>query len=225
MPATPQPVPGRRFACSWSGGKDGALALHRFRTAGGRPARLLTMMTESGDRSRSHGLTRQVLEAQAACLGLELRTAAAAWADYETAMTGLLAECAAEGIPDAVFGDIDVESHRAWEERVCAAAGMTAHLPLWQADRHAVLEEGWAAGFETMIIVVRDGVVGREFLGRYLDPEVARALTRLGVDPCGENGEFHTIVTGGPIFEHPLEIALGEQVLRADCWVQDLGVS
>ena len=158
-------------------------------------------------------------------MGLELRTAASSWSDYERELTALLRSCAADGIHDAVFGDIDGEGHRAFEERVCAVSGLTAHLPLWQLDRQAVLEEGWEAGFTSIIIVVRDGVLGRDFLGRTLDRTTARELARLGVDPCGENGEFHTVVTDGPIFDRPLSLELREQVQRADCWVQDLAAA
>lgn len=212
------------LCCSWSGGKDSCLALHRASQAGGRLDCLVTMFTEGGERSRSHGLSRAVLEAQAAALGVPLLTAAATWADYEVGMVDLLKRAAGRGVTSAVFGDIDIERHRAWEEDVCRQAGLTAQLPLWQTGRMALLEEWWTAGFEATIVVARDGVVDRKYLGRVLDRRVAEELTAVGVDACGENGEFHTVVTGGPIFRRPFRIEFGEQVLLSGCWFQDLSL-
>lgn len=212
------------FCCSWSGGKDSCLALYRALQSGGRLACLVTMLTEGGERSRSHGLSLEVLEAQAAALGVPLLTAATSWNDYETAMIGLLKRAAARGVTQAVFGDIDIDRHREWEENVCRQAGLEAQLPLWQTDRMALLEEWWSLGFEATVVVARDGVVDRRYLGRVLDREVAAELMALGVDACGENGEFHTVVTGGPIFRQPLVLELGEQSLRSGCWFQDLAV-
>jgi uncharacterized protein (TIGR00290 family) len=124
-----------------------------------------------------------------------------------------------------VFGDIDIPRHRQWEEDVCELAGLTAELPLWQHDRMALLEEWWAAGFEARIIVAREGLVDRRYLGRVLDRTVAEELAAVGVDACGENGEFHTVVTAGPLLREPLKLKLGEQVLRSGCWFQDMAVN
>src|SRR4051794_29258450 len=132
------------LCCSWSGGKDSCLALYESLDAGGRLACLVTMFTEDGHRSRSHGLAREVLEAQAAALGLPLLAAAATWDDYETAFVGLLRQAANRGATTAVFGDIDIPRHREWEESVCRQAGMNAVLPLWQRDRMTLLEQWWA---------------------------------------------------------------------------------
>jgi diphthine-ammonia ligase len=212
------------LCCSWSGGKDSCLALHRALNGGGKLACLVTMFTEGGQRSRSHGLAREVLEAQAAAVGAPLVSAAAAWDEYETAFVGLLRSAKARGADTAVFGDIDIPRHRQWEESVCRQAGLTASLPLWQNERMALLDEWWAAGFEARIVVAREGLVDRRYLGRVLDRQTTEELAATGVDPCGENGEFHTVVTGGPLFRNPIELRPGEQVLRSDCWFQDLAL-
>ena len=210
--------------CSWSGGKDSCLALDRAVRAGARPVCLLTMFTEDGERSRSHGLSRQVLEAQAAAVGLPLLSRSATWDDYEAAMIDLLSEARSLGATAAVFGDIDIPRHRYWEEMVCERAGLAAQLPLWQEDRLALLGEWWRREFRARIAVVRDGVVDRAFLGCELDAEAAGRLASTGVDACGENGEFHTLVTAGPLFRRPIPLHLGEQVLRSGCWFQDVSV-
>lgn len=216
---------GLSVACSWSGGKDSCLALDRMVRGGAQPVCLLTMFTEDGNRSRSHGLSRAVLEAQAAAIGLPLLSRSATWDEYEAAMVDLLAEAKSLGVEAAVFGDIDIPRHRAWEEQVCQRAGIKAILPLWQEDRLTILREWWDRGFEARIVVARAGLVDRSYLGRVLDQQVADELTAAGVDACGENGEFHTLVTAGPLFRQPLEIELGEQVLRSGCWFQDVEIS
>lgn len=213
---------GPLIACSWSGGKDSCLALWRTLRAGARLDCLLTMFTEDGERSRSHGLARSVLEAQSAAVGVPLLSHSATWDDYEAAMVDLLREAAARGVTAVVFGDIDIPRHRAWEESVCQQAGLTALLPLWQHGRLAILDEWWAAGFEARVVVVREQFVDRRYLGRVLNRDTAAELAATGVDACGENGEFHTVVTAGPLFQRRLEFACGEQILRSGCWFQDI---
>jgi len=165
-----------------------------------------------------------VIEAQADAIGVPLLTASASWDDYEAAFVGLLRKAKDRGACTAVFGDIDIPRHRQWEENVCRQAGLNASLPLWQHDRMILLDECWAAGFEARIVVARERLVDRAYLGRVLDRQVGSELAATGVDACGENGEFHTLVTGGPLFRQPIEVELHDQVLKSDCWFQDLSV-
>jgi uncharacterized protein (TIGR00290 family) len=124
-----------------------------------------------------------------------------------------------------VFGDIDIEAHRDWELAVARDAGLSGVLPLWGAERREVLEEWWNLGFEARIVVVRESVMSRDYLGRTLDAELASELKAQGIDACGENGEFHTLATVGPLFRSALKVQAGELVKRADCWVEDLRVT
>jgi uncharacterized protein (TIGR00290 family) len=205
------------------------LALHRalISEQGGqcqtdRLACLVTMFTEGGQRSRSHGLAREVLAAQAAAIGVPLLTASATWDEYEAAFIDLLKQARDLGAATAVFGDIDIPPHRAWEEKVCELAGLAACLPLWQEDRHAILQQWWQIGGECRLVVARENLVDRRHLGRVLDRALAAELAATGIDPCGENGEFHTCVTACPLFRQPLKVALGDQLQFTDCWFQDL---
>lgn len=213
---------GTNICCSWSGGKDSCLALWRAVQRGARLASLVTMLTEDGQRSRSHGLPLVVLQAHADAIGVPLLSRAASWDNYESAFVDLLREAKGLGAAAAVFGDIDIPRHRQWEEDVCAQATLRAELPLWQEDRLSLLAEFWAAGFQCRIVVAREGVVDHPYLGRMLDAPTAAELAGAGIDACGENGEFHTLVTGGPLFRGPLDFALGQQVLRSGCWFQDV---
>lgn len=122
------------------------------------------------------------------------------------------------GIKAGVFGDIDLEEHRQWEEKVCAAAGITAHLPLWQTPRKALLDEFLALGFRAMVIATKDDPLGRRYLGRTLDAGLIREFERVGIDLCGEAGEYHTVVTAGPIFAHPLALRAGQGTLHSGYW-------
>ncbi|MEZ5101330.1 MAG: adenosine nucleotide hydrolase [Thermoleophilia bacterium] len=212
----------RPVVVSWSGGKDATLALHRATRAGAVPRALVTMLVEGGERSRSHGLRRAVLEAQAAALDLPLVARATSWGGYEAAFVDALGECASLGIADAVYGDLDVDEHRAWVERVSARAGLRAHLPLWRADRAAVVAEVERVGIDARVVAVRDGVLPRDLLGRRVDAALAAEVVALGADACGEAGEYHTVVADAPGFARPVPLVPGEAVLRDGVWFLDV---
>ncbi len=195
---------------SWSGGKDSCLALYRATRQGALPRFLFTMFAEDGTMSRSHGLPPSVIRAQAEALGLPLIAGKASWNDYEKVFLTHLADLKKRGIMDGVFGDIDLEPHRQWVKRVCAEHGIRPHLPLWQEARRTLLAAFLDAGFEAVIVVVKDERLDRSFLGRRLDPQTISDLEKAGVDACGEEGEFHTVVTNGPLFSIPLDLQYGE---------------
>ena len=209
--------------CSWSGGKDSALALHEAARAGAEPRLLVSMMVEGGERSRSHGLSRQVLAAQAAAVGLPIEFGAASWSGYEAELIRVLETSLGNGGPRVgIFGDIDMQDHRDWVERVCGLVGAEARLPLWQWERRRVMDELLAAGFKAVIVAVRDGVLPAELLGRTIDAGVVAAIEAAGADAAGENGEYHSLVVDGPPFERPLAVQAGERSLRDGVWFTDM---
>ena len=209
--------------CSWSGGKDSALALHEAARAGAEPRLLVSMMVEGGERSRSHGLSREVLAAQAEAVGLPIEFGAASWSGYEAELIRVLeASIAAGGPIVGVFGDIDMQDHRDWVERVCGLVGAEARLPIWQRDRRAVMDELLDTGFRAVIVAVRDGVLPKELLGVMIDAEVVAAIEAAGADAAGENGEYHSLVVDGPLFERPLAVEAGERSLRDGVWFTDV---
>lgn len=207
-----------RFLTSWSGGKDSCLAFLEACTGGGAPAALLTMLNETGARSRSHGIPPAILAAQAERLGLPVITGDASWGNYEEIFVKKLIEIKCIRKADTVvFGDIDLAAHREWEEKVCAAAGLNAVLPLWGRDRRHVVRDILAAGIRAMIISC-NARLGENFLGRILNEETVRDLDAAGVDVCGENGEYHTLVLDCPRFSRPLEITAGKKERAGDYW-------
>ena len=218
-------IEGHAFFTSWSGGKDSCLAFHRAVMAGGKPSCLFSMLTEGGERSRSHGLAREVLLAQTSAIGTNIVFRAASWRAYETAFLDGLMEMKDTGASFGVFGDIDGERNLEWVRNVCRTAGIIPHEPLWKAARRDILAEFISAGFKAAIVSVKGELLGPDFLGRFLDMELVRELESLGVDASGENGEYHTVVTDGPVFSVPLALEWKERVFRDGYWFLDAAVS
>ncbi len=188
---------------SWSGGKDSMLALHRALDQGYEVCALLTLFDESGERSRSHGLSPALLQAQAQALGIPLVTARTTSQSYEAVMQEQLRRFKAQGIDYGLFGDIDLQAHRDWEEKVCAQAGLEARLPLWGEDRLALVQEFLGLGYKAQVVCVNGQYLDASFCGRPFDQAFIDRLPA-GVDACGENGEFHTAVLNGPRFRRAL---------------------
>ena len=185
----------RQALCSWSGGKDSCLALHLAVEQGFTVTTLIAMFEEAADRSRSHALPESLVRAQAESLGVELLTPRADWPRYEAVFVETLVQAHGRGIEHAIFGDIDLIPHREWEEKVCARADMTAHLPLW--GRPGLVDAGYA------VLCVNTRWLPQSFCGRPYDRQFIADLPE-GVDACGENGEFHTFVTHAPRFRWPI---------------------
>ncbi|MDQ2746284.1 MAG: diphthine--ammonia ligase [Acidobacteriota bacterium] len=200
---------GKKSFCSWSGGKDSCLALNRALRNGYDVRFLLTMFDENADRSRSHAVPRKLIEAQAAALGIELVTAQASWQNYETVFTAQLREFQTQNITHGIFGDIDLQAHRDWEEKVCAAANIEAVLPLWNENRRAMVDEFLAENFKAVVVCVNENYLDTSFCGRIFDENFVSDLPET-VDVCGENGEFHTFVFDGELFRNPIKYEIAE---------------
>lgn len=204
------------FLCSWSGGKDSCYALLKAAQVGYKPIVLLNVMNEYGDRSRSHGIPKEVLQAQAKVLNLPIHFFDSTWADYEANYIKNLKQLTKDYlISHAVFGDIDIESHRAWEEKVSNAANLEALLPLWQGNRKQLVLDMIDAGLEAMIVSCNTQL-GPDFLGRIIDKKIISEFEDIGVDVCGENGEFHTLVVNAPFFENRIDVKIKEKVMSSN---------
>jgi len=206
-----------RVFASWSGGKDSCLALHRALRAGSDVVCLLTILDEGGLRSRGHGLGREVLDAQAQALGLPIVYGRASWSSYEAEFKRALKQLKTRGVEGGVFGDINLQGHRDWVEKVCAEVGLRAFEPLWGESYRPLLNEFMGSGFEAMIVSVKTDLVGEGWVGRRLDWKFIDHLGSRGLDLCGENGEYHTLVTYGPPFKQRIEILEGRKSVR-DGW-------
>ena len=180
------------------------------------------MLVNDGVRSRSHGLSVDLLKKQAESLNIEMTTANTTWDNYENNFISLLKNLKKEGIDYGVFGDIDLQEHRNWVEKVCHKVNMEARLPLWKMDRREVLNIFIDLGFKAEIIVVREEMLDKNYLGRELSFELLEELEEEGVDVCGENGEYHTVVLDGPIFSKKIEIERKEVIKTKGCYFQNI---
>jgi uncharacterized protein (TIGR00290 family) len=203
------------FFCSWSGGNDSCYAFFKAMESG-KPTVLLNVMNEFGDRSRSHGIPKEVLQAQADALNLPIHFFSSSWTDYEKKYIENLKQIVKEyPISHAVFGDIDIESHRVWEEKVSRAANLKAILPLWQGNRKQLVLDMIDAGIEAMIVSCNQDL-GPDFLGRTIDRAIISEFEAAGIDACGENGEFHTLVVNAPFFKQPISVVIEDNAVSSN---------
>ena len=210
-----------RAAISWSGGKDCCLAF--MRAAGTYDVRaMLTMFGEDGTRSRSHGLTPEVIRAQAARLRLPVYIGQCSWQTYTDRYVSLLANLRQHDITHVIFGDIMGDSHREWNERVCAHHGFTAVMPLWGEPTLALAQDFIERGGDARFVTVRPPMLDETWLGGKLDAHALVRLQAAGADPCGEFGEYHTVVANCPAFSAPLALVEGTRVMSNGCWALDL---
>ena len=210
----------------WSGGKDSCVALNELQRSGDyEVAGLMTTVTRDYDRISMHGVRRTLLARQAQSLGLPLHEvfipAGATNADYEAAMAEALVEMRAQGVETMAFGDLYLADIRAYRDRMMAENGMDAVYPVWGRDTRAFVRDFIEAGFKAVIVCVDTAQLDAAFAGRIIDPDLVADLPP-GIDPCGENGEFHTFVYDGPNFARPIDIVIGERVTREGFCFRDL---
>lgn len=211
---------------SWSGGKDSALALWAMREELGiEPAALLTTFTEDHDRVSMHAVRRELLEAQAAAVGVPLVEvgipAVCSNQVYEERMAAALGTPPLAEVGEFAFADLFLADIRAYREERLAAIGRRATFPIWGRETGALARRFVDAGFAATLVCVDPRQLDPSFAGRAFDAALLRDLPA-AVDPCGENGEFHTFVTAGPIFSTPIPVAHGETVERDGFVFHDL---
>lgn len=210
-----------KAAVSWSGGKDSYLALHRAAVSFDVQA-LLTMFTEDGTRSRSHGLRPEVLARQASLLNFPLISGRGSWKTYEEQFKRVLRELAGEGFSHVIFGDIFLDEHKMWVERVCNECGLEAVEPLWGEQTSALLREFLATGAQAQIVATKAVLLNDEWLGTKLCEDMLSTLESLGVDACGERGEYHTLVFASPRMTSALELREAGRLMHDGYWMLDL---
>lgn len=215
----------RKSLCSWSGGKDSCFALMKAIESGYVPKVLLNVLNEEGKISRSHGIPASILQQQAKQANFPVHLISSSWQEYEQHFTNALTSLKQQyDLTHAVFGDIDLQPHRDWEEKVCTDAGLTAVLPLWQQDRKQLVMQMLETGIETIIISCNE-VMGERFIGKQISSALVEELEALDVDACGENGEYHTLVTNCPLFANKLEVQLINKVKHEKYWFGQLAMN
>ena len=203
---------------NWSTGKDAALALwYLMQDTNYEVAHLLTSLNTHHNRVSMHGLRRELLQQQAAAVGLPYSTVELPEQPdmnvYETALNDQILPLKAAGFTHAAFGDIFLQDLRTYREQQLHPLGITAHFPLWKKDTTFLLKQLIELGFKAIIICINAALLPPAFCGRIIDENFLHDLPA-GIDPCGENGEFHTFCYDGPVFEKPVPFTVGEKVYR-----------
>ncbi|MGY4025415.1 Dph6-related ATP pyrophosphatase [Aeromonas rivuli] len=210
--------PPTQVLLSWSSGKDSAWALHRLRQDPDfEVVGLFCTLNQAFERVAMHGVRRELLQRQAQCVGLPLTEIMLPWPcsneEYARIMGEFVAGVRARGITHMAFGDLFLEDVRAYREQQLASTGITALFPLWGSDTRLLAREMMAAGLRAHISTLDPGKLPASLGGHGFDEALLAALPA-DVDPCGERGEFHTLAVDGPMFLRPLEILVGETVIR-----------
>jgi uncharacterized protein (TIGR00290 family) len=211
---------------SWSGGKDSCLALHQLqRKPDVSVAALLTTITRDFDRISMHGVRRVLLEQQADSLDIPLHpifiSKGASDNEYETTMADAFSVYRDRGIDTVVFGDLFLEDIRAYRDGFLAKQSMIGAYPVWGKDTSALVRKFIGCGFKAAVVCVDPAQLDHSFVGRVIDEEFLSELPP-DVDPCGENGEFHTFVFDGPNFRFPVQFSFGAISKRDSFWFCDL---
>jgi diphthine-ammonia ligase len=209
---------------SWSGGKDCCQAAYKAMHQGLRVMYLLNMVTLDRQRSCSHGLAACWIRLQSDALGIPILQYPTSGDNYEAVFVESLQRFKQEGVDTGIFGDIDFQPHREWINNICSQAGVSAILPLWGGDQKKISQDFINSGFESIVIATRADLLGKEWLGRKFDWDFRREIAagNSGITPCGEAGEFHTLVIDGPMFRKRMEIREAEAVRRGANWYWDI---
>lgn len=207
-----------KVCVGWSGGKDSILALYETLKMGKHEVvELLTTMTKDYDRISMHGVRRELLEQQARSLGFSLEkmfiSKNASNNEYENALLKILIGLQTEQVSSMVFGDIFLEDVRSYREQVLSKVRMNCIFPLWNRDTREVAHTFISNGFKAMITCIDSNLLGKEFAGRIFDEQFLSDISST-IDPCGENGEFHSFVFDGPIFREKIPFTKGKIELR-----------
>lgn len=193
------------FVLAFSGGKDSHLALYHLVQAGYEPVALLTMFREEMGRSWIHGLDKPLLRAISQALNIPLLICHAGGKSYAGDMERCLVQAKNLGAKACAFGDIDIQEHRLWNEARCQKAGLEALLPLWGRNREENTKEALRLGYRCLIKCLAHDLP-EAFLGQPLSWGLLEEMQKLGIDICGENGEYHTLVVDGPLFRHEVKV-------------------
>ncbi|MEO9510905.1 MAG: ATP-binding protein [Flavobacteriaceae bacterium] len=204
---------------NWSSGKDSALALHYMLEQNDFSIdMLLTTVNAHYNRVSMHGLPREVLEAQVKAVGIPLEIIevpeSPSMEEYNALMTAKIEQLKSEGYTHAAFGDIFLEDLKVYREEMLASVNIQTIFPIWKRDTTELLEEFFRLGFRAVIVCINNSKLDAKFLGAELSPQLIEQFPK-DVDPCGENGEFHTFCFDGPIFKAPITFEIGEKVFKS----------
>ena len=205
---------------SWSGGKDCMLALYRIlQNKRHDVTHLLTMCDIVDEHSHSHGIKKSLIEQQAQSLGIEIMQPKSDFRSYETNFKTAIYLLKKKGITGGIFGDIYLQPHRDWIERVCFEMDIVPLFPLWKNNTTEIIHEVIGSGFKTIVVSVNAQCLPESWLGRDIDNQFVADIIKLkAIDPCAENGEYHSFVYDGPLFSKPIAFSGGQEYFKDNHW-------
>ncbi len=210
------------YLASWSGGKDSCFACYEAIHQGYKVSHLVNFIAQESQRVRFHGTAAKLIQLQSQALGIPLLQKETTWGGYEREFKEAVRSLVPNGIKGMVFGDIFLQEHRDWVERVCGEIGIEAVEPLWGRDTKEIVSAFIDAGFEAVIVSAKSELIDKKWIGHRVDKDFISYLSNSGIDPCGENGEYHTVVVNGPTFKSRIEITQGRTYQRNKHWLLDI---
>jgi diphthine-ammonia ligase len=209
------------YISSWSGGKDSCLAAYLALGQGYEISHLVNFISQEFKRVSFHGTEARLIQLQSQAIGIPLLQKQTTWEEYEQEFKEAVRSLLPRGIEGMVFGDIYLDEHKEWVERVCGELGIKAIEPLWNKDTEEVFTDFVDAGFEAVIVSANDKLIDEGWVGQRLDRKFLSYLKARNVDLCGENGEYHTLVVNGPLFKKSIQIVESRTINRDNRWLLD----
>tara|TARA_Y100000031_G_C8202793_1_gene377091 strand:- start:759 stop:1439 length:681 start_codon:yes stop_codon:yes gene_type:complete len=208
---------------SWSGGKDSCLACYKAMLEGYNVCYLVNTISEEYKRVRFHGTESRIIQAQAKAIGIPVLQRETSGDNYERDFKeGVRNLISNKNVSAMVFGDIHLQSCLEWVEKICKELGIKAIEPLWQRPTKEILLDFIDNDFEAYVVSCQADLLDKKFIGQKLDRKFLEDISKLGIDVCGENGEYHTLVTDGPIFKQRIKLLESQKVLRDGYWFLDI---
>lgn len=213
-----------KAVCLWSAGKDSCFAYYKAKQQGHNIISLFNFTETNSANSLSHGLSAELIQRQIQATGISFLQKPLPQENYRNEFISLINRWKKEkGIEAIVFGDIYLEEHKNWIDKVCEESGITPIFPLWGKDTSILINEIIEAGFKAVVVSTLKDFLGDEWLGRKIDNDFVKEIKALGnIDLCGEKGEFHTFVYNGPIFKKQVEFSIGKKMSKDKHWLLEL---
>jgi uncharacterized protein (TIGR00290 family) len=213
-----------KVVVTWSGGKESSFACYKAVSSKKfEVSFLLNMITTDAKKSMTHGIRPELLIAQSKAIGIPIIQRKTTWNNYEKDFKEEIVNLKQFGIKGIVFGDIDLQEHRDWDERVCDDLGVEPIFPLWGQNRITLLESFIDAGFEAFVVTLKANLLSEKLLGCQIDKDFIKELSKnSNIDLCGERGEYHTFVTDGPLFKKRIKLINGQKILKDKYWFWDI---
>ena len=206
---------------SWSGGKDSCFACYRAMCRGYDISYLVNFISKEYKRVSFHGTEDRLIQLQAEALGIPLLQKETTGNGYEQEFKEAVRSLIPEGIKGMIFGDIYLQEHKDWVERVCGELGIEAVEPLWGEEPERILLDFIDTGFEAIIVSAKADLFGKEWIGQKVNRDFFKYVKENSVDICGENGEYHTLVVGGSMFKKKIRITESKSITRDGYWFLD----